>query len=140
MHLFADGQGRTAARASAAVNHRLLARYEVRISRLDDTFPNLFGFADERWYMFSCCNLLAKSLIDFLDGLEDADHDTAIDDGPCDTDEREIAEGDDEPSGRFAENLMPVVGRLGQQARPATLRRDANPADWQWAMFRSAPY
>jgi hypothetical protein len=41
---------------------------------------------------------LAKSLIDFLDGLEDTDHDTAIDDGPCDTDEREIAEGDDEPS------------------------------------------
>jgi hypothetical protein len=41
---------------------------------------------------------LAKSLIDFLDGLEDTDQDTAIDDGPCDTDELEIAEGDDEPS------------------------------------------
>jgi hypothetical protein len=41
---------------------------------------------------------LAKSLIDFLDGLEDTDQDAAIDDGPCDTDELEIAEGDDEPS------------------------------------------
>jgi hypothetical protein len=41
---------------------------------------------------------LAKSLIDFLDGLEDTDQDAACDDEPCDTDELEIAEGDDEPS------------------------------------------
>jgi len=41
---------------------------------------------------------LAKSLIDFLDGLEDTDQDAAADDESCDTDELELAEGDDEPS------------------------------------------
>ncbi len=65
---------------------------------------------------------LAKSLIDFLDGLEDTDQDAAIDDGPCDTDELEIAEGDDEPSlgstghgsGGPISYMIPVVSAGGE--------------------------
>ena len=45
---------------------------------------------------------LAKSLIDFLDGLEDTDQDSAADDEACCDNELEISEGDDEPSGSVA--------------------------------------
>jgi hypothetical protein len=68
---------------------------------------------------------LAKSLIDFLDGLEDTDPDAAIDDKPCGTDELEIAEGDDEPSlgsnghgsGGPISYKIPVVSAGGEMIR-----------------------
>jgi hypothetical protein len=59
---------------------------------------------------------LAKSLIDFLDGLEDTDQDAAIDDGPCDTDEREIAEGDDEPSLGSFDGMVSQLSSWKQRA------------------------
>jgi hypothetical protein len=71
-----------------------LAEATERVAAKLDEMP---GTATDAHYIPKAREL-AKSLIDFLDGLEDTDQDTAIDDGPCDTDELEIAEGDDEPS------------------------------------------
>jgi hypothetical protein len=70
-----------------------LAKATERVAEKLDEMP---GAADVQY--IPKARELAKSLIDFLDGLEDTDQDAAIDDGPCDTDELEIAEGDDEPS------------------------------------------
>ena len=70
-----------------------LAKATERVAAKLDEMP---GAADVQY--IPKARELAKSLIDFLDGVEDTDQDAAIDDGPCDTDELEIAEGDDEPS------------------------------------------
>jgi hypothetical protein len=63
-------------------------------------------------------------LIDFLDGLEDTDQDSAVDDEACCDNELEISEGDEEPSlgstghgsGGPISYMMPVVSAGGEMA------------------------
>jgi hypothetical protein len=52
---------------------------------------------------------LAKSLIDFLDGLEDTDQDTAVDDGPCCDNELDGPENEEDEDSDPAE---PCLGSL----------------------------
>jgi hypothetical protein len=74
-----------------------ILRLTEATDRLANRFDQFIG-ADKKADTVKACRQLAAELINFLDSLEDTDQDAAVDDGPCDTDELELAEDDDEPS------------------------------------------